>query len=467
MVHVRDLLTDLLTTVTGAAGAGEPDARTVGDIARPAPLLPGSKPVLAALAEMRASRTHLAVVVDEYGGTDGIVTMEDIIEELVGEIEDEFDPAALPPDASVLDGLLHREELAGRTGIALPPGPYETLGGFVVHSLGRIPAVGDAVTALDHVFTVVAMDGRRVARLRVAPAGDDRAAARSKPGGRRPPSACRARRTTVRRAATSTATNTATPASVAASRVGLGPPGRRDHPVGDGAEHRRADRAAQRAGEHVGAGGDPALGPADAGLRGDQRGRRDEAHAHAGDEAGDRDGGHRRRVREERQPGGAHHDEAEPDEDRRAEAEPQVEQPAREARRQRPAHDERGQRQARDQRRHPERVREVGRHVRGEPDEDHADAEREQRRGGEQPPAQHPQRQHRLGGAPLDERERDEQRGARPRTRRRSSASSTPRPGRPRARRAGRASCRWSAGRRRGSRCGARGAPRSRGGSAR
>ena len=104
--------------------------------------------MLAALAEMRASRTHLAVVVDEYGGTDGIVTMEDIIEELVGEIEDEFDPAALPPDASVLDGLLHREELAGRTGIALPPGPYETLGGFVVHSLGRIPAVGDAVTAL-------------------------------------------------------------------------------------------------------------------------------------------------------------------------------------------------------------------------------------------------------------------------------------------------------------------------------
>jgi putative hemolysin len=172
VVHVRDLLTDLLTTVTGAAGAGEPDIRTVGDIARPAPLLPGSKPVLAALAEMRASRTHLAVVVDEYGGTDGIVTMEDIIEELVGEIEDEFDPAALPPDASVLDGLLHREELAGRTGIALPPGPYETLGGFVVHSLGRIPAVGDAVTALDHVFTVVAMDGRRVARLRVAPASD-------------------------------------------------------------------------------------------------------------------------------------------------------------------------------------------------------------------------------------------------------------------------------------------------------
>jgi putative hemolysin len=175
VVHVRDLLTDLLTTVAGNGTGAETDERTVGDIARPAPLLPGSKPVLAALAEMRASRTHLAVVVDEYGGTDGIVTMEDIIEELVGEIEDEFDPAALPPDSSVLDGLLHREELAGRTGIALPLGPYETLGGFVVHRLGRIPAIGDAVTALDHVFTVIAMDGRRVARLRVAPVAEPRA----------------------------------------------------------------------------------------------------------------------------------------------------------------------------------------------------------------------------------------------------------------------------------------------------
>ncbi len=172
VVHVRDLLTNLLTTVTGAGG---PDRRTVGDIARPAPLLPGSKPVLAALAEMRGSRTHLAVVVDEYGGTDGIVTMEDIIEELVGDIEDEFDPAALPPDSSVLDGLLHCDELAARSGIALPPGPYETLGGFFVHRLGRIPVVGDTVTAVDHVFTVIAMDGRRVARLRVAPAGEPRA----------------------------------------------------------------------------------------------------------------------------------------------------------------------------------------------------------------------------------------------------------------------------------------------------
>jgi putative hemolysin len=166
VVHVRDLL----TTVLNDRQDGATPARTVGDISRPVPLLPGSKPVLASLTEMRANRTHLAVVVDEYGGTDGIVTMEDIIEELVGEIEDEYDPAAASgADSTDLDGLLHREELADRTGIALPEGPYETLAGFVQTQLGRVPDVGDAFEAHGHRFTVVEMDGRRVARVRVAP----------------------------------------------------------------------------------------------------------------------------------------------------------------------------------------------------------------------------------------------------------------------------------------------------------
>ena len=171
VVHVRDLLTDRAHGPAGHDRGRHGAARTVGDIARPVPLLPGSKPVLAALTEMRANRTHLAVVVDEYGGTDGIVTMEDIIEELVGEIEDEYDPAA-PGRLRQLrefDGLLHREELAGATGIVLPEGPYETLAGFVQTQLGRVPAVGDGFEAHGHRFTVVEMDGRRVARVRVAP----------------------------------------------------------------------------------------------------------------------------------------------------------------------------------------------------------------------------------------------------------------------------------------------------------
>ena len=160
VVHVRDLFT---------AALRDSGARTIADISRPVPMLPGSKPVLASLAEMRANRTHLAVVVDEYGGTDGIVTMEDILEELVGEIEDEYDPAAVAPDSTDFDGLLHRDELAERSGILLPEGPYETLAGFVQAALGRIPEAGDTVEAYGHRFSVVEMDGRRVARVRIAP----------------------------------------------------------------------------------------------------------------------------------------------------------------------------------------------------------------------------------------------------------------------------------------------------------
>ena len=176
VVHVRDLFT---------AALKDDRSRTVADITRPVALLPGSKPVLASLTEMRANRTHLAVVVDEYGGTDGIVTMEDILEQLVGEIEDEYDPAAATgADSTEFDGLLHRDELTALTGIALPEGPYETLAGFVQTGLGRIPIVGDVIDAHGHRFTVVEMDGRRVARVRIAPptpTADDAGAERNGP----------------------------------------------------------------------------------------------------------------------------------------------------------------------------------------------------------------------------------------------------------------------------------------------
>jgi putative hemolysin len=160
VVHVRDLLTALLTD---PAREREPVRR----VARPVPMLPTGKPLLDALRELREQRAHLAVVVDEYGGTAGIVTLEDILEELVGDIEDEYDPQVRPSTESELEGLLHRDELAERAGVELPPGPYETLGGFVQTRLGRIPHVGDAVRYRDHRFTVTEMDGMRVARVRV------------------------------------------------------------------------------------------------------------------------------------------------------------------------------------------------------------------------------------------------------------------------------------------------------------
>ncbi|PVY97476.1 hemolysin family protein [Actinomycetospora cinnamomea] len=165
-VHVRDLL----TARPGADGT----APRLRDLARTVTVLPGSKPVLDTLSLMRRGGGHLAVVVDEYGGTDGIVTVEDLVEEIVGEIRDEYDPKAVParPLAEGVheaDGLLHRSDVAEQTGVTLPEGPFDTLGGFVLQELGRMPKVGDVVEDLGHRFTVAAVDGRRVARVRITP----------------------------------------------------------------------------------------------------------------------------------------------------------------------------------------------------------------------------------------------------------------------------------------------------------
>ncbi|WP_091456827.1 hemolysin family protein [Micromonospora inyonensis] len=148
-VHLRDLLL-----------RPDPDPRTtVGELTREVKRLPGSKRVLAALTEMRRERHHLAVVVDEYGGTAGIVTLEDLIEELIGEIHDEYDTDPDPVHAGlpgVVDGRLNLADFAERTGVVLPTGPYETVGGYVMAALGRLPVVGDEVP-------VAAEPGRRAA----------------------------------------------------------------------------------------------------------------------------------------------------------------------------------------------------------------------------------------------------------------------------------------------------------------
>lgn len=171
VVHVRDLL----TAYRSGGSRGEP---TLGDMARPVTALPDSKPVLATLGEMRRGGGHLAVVVDEYGGTAGIVTVEDLVEEIVGEIRDEYDPSATPARRAAdggfdADGLLHRDDVEEQTGIALPDGPYDTLGGFVMHELGRVPTDGDTLETLGYRFTVAATDGHRVAGVHIVAARPD------------------------------------------------------------------------------------------------------------------------------------------------------------------------------------------------------------------------------------------------------------------------------------------------------
>jgi putative hemolysin len=181
-VHVRDLF--LPNHPAGRAA-------TVGDLAREVKRLPGTAGVLTALSEMRRENHHLAIVVDEYGGTDGIVTLEDLIEEVIGEIYDEYDEEVAPEGREApgtpreVDGLLNLDDFTEATGLELPEGPYETAAGFVLAELGRLPEVGDAVEVQGRRISVVELDGRRIARLRVdpppAPATDDDAARETTP----------------------------------------------------------------------------------------------------------------------------------------------------------------------------------------------------------------------------------------------------------------------------------------------
>jgi magnesium and cobalt exporter, CNNM family len=163
-VHLRDLLDPSL--------AGK--ALVVGEVCRPVERLPISKRVLPALSEMRRDGAHLAIVVDEYGGTAGIVTLEDLVEELVGDIRDEYDveeaPRKLAGGQVEVDGLLNLDEFAEQTGVALPEGPYETVAGYVLAMLGQLPVVGDAVEVDGQRLIVTEMDARRIARVRVGPA---------------------------------------------------------------------------------------------------------------------------------------------------------------------------------------------------------------------------------------------------------------------------------------------------------
>ncbi len=162
-VHIRDFLTP-----------GGQRSRKLADLVRDVPLLPGTKRVLPALSEMRRGGHHLAVVVDEYGGTAGIVTLEDLIEEVIGEIRDEYDRTddatqRLRGGDVVVDGLLNLDEFAEQTGVTLPDGPYETVAGFIINRLGHVPRLGETVQYDGARLKVTELDGRRVARVRVSP----------------------------------------------------------------------------------------------------------------------------------------------------------------------------------------------------------------------------------------------------------------------------------------------------------
>ena len=140
---------------------------------REAVFIPETKHADELLKEMRANRTHLAVVVDEYGGTAGLITIEDLIEEIVGEIEDEYDVAGpameqISEDEVLLDASMPADVLEELFDYSAESEDFDTVGGFVIHELGRLPAVGDEVQVDGLRLRVLSMSGRRLRRLRVA-----------------------------------------------------------------------------------------------------------------------------------------------------------------------------------------------------------------------------------------------------------------------------------------------------------
>jgi len=162
-VHVRDLLDPALSG----------RSVRVGELARDVLMLPSTKPALSALTVMRNDGRHLAIVVDEYGGTAGIVTLEDLVEEVVGDIRDEYDLDEEPTRGDAgeweIDGLTNLDDFEDEMGWALPDGPYETVAGYLMNEIGRVPRLGDWIEVDGNRLEVVVVDGRRASRIKVTP----------------------------------------------------------------------------------------------------------------------------------------------------------------------------------------------------------------------------------------------------------------------------------------------------------
>ena len=163
-IHVRDLLDKL---------NANPNSK-IQDLVRPIMYLPGTKGVLPSLTEMRNQRQHLAIVLDEYGGTDGIVTLEDLVECLIGDIQDEYDAEVSESGNESrtgdfeVDGLTSLDDLESDTGISLPEGPYKTVSGYIMHFLGRMPKERDAVSINGVRLVVLTLEGHRVGQVLIS-----------------------------------------------------------------------------------------------------------------------------------------------------------------------------------------------------------------------------------------------------------------------------------------------------------
>ncbi len=159
-IHIRDLMWN------------SHEGQTIADIVRPIPILPRSMGVLPAIAELKAEGKHIALVVDEHGGTDGLVTLEDLLEELIGEVWDEHDQREEPEVLDVggiseVAGDMSIKKFAELANIEIPDDYVTTVGGLVMSALGRVPEVGDEITIGSFTIVVTEVERRRVVTVRI------------------------------------------------------------------------------------------------------------------------------------------------------------------------------------------------------------------------------------------------------------------------------------------------------------
>ena len=138
----------------------------------PVPFIPESKPITELLREFQSKKIHMAMVVDEFGGVRGLVTLEDVIEEIVGEIDDEHDEEArklrvVDEHSVIVDAKIDIEEVEAHFRLSLPEGPYESVGGFIIHRLGKVPQAGTLVQEGALSFKVLGADPRRIKSIRI------------------------------------------------------------------------------------------------------------------------------------------------------------------------------------------------------------------------------------------------------------------------------------------------------------
>jgi CBS domain containing-hemolysin-like protein len=167
ILYVKDVLRALIKN-----GGGRDSALKIGELLRPAFFVPESKHIDDLLREFRKKHVHIAVVVDEYGGVSGIVCMEDILEEIIGDIKDEFDDEkedVTEPESGVFlcDARVNLDDLSERTGLSFPTDDFDTLGGFVFNLLGKIPEQGECAEWENHTFEVTDVDGHKINTVRI------------------------------------------------------------------------------------------------------------------------------------------------------------------------------------------------------------------------------------------------------------------------------------------------------------